>query len=64
MTALRRYWARLEKKPTRFFGALVLVFSALLMWTSPIGSMRNHVGLIFMLVGMAILFWLANKRTG
>ncbi len=55
MTTLRRYWAGLDRKSTRLFMALVLVISAFVMWTSPTGSARNHVGLIFMLAGMTLL---------
>ena len=64
MTTLRRYWAGLDRKSTRLFGALVLVISAFLMWTSPTGSARNHVGLIFMLAGMALLYWVHWKKRG
>lgn len=62
MTTLRRYWAGLDRKPIRLSGALVLVISALLMWTSPTGSTRNHVGLTFMLAGMALLYWIHWKK--
>ena len=64
MTTLRAYWARLGRKSTRLFGALVLAISALLLWTSPNGSTKNHVGWILLLVGMAILVWLTRKKRG
>jgi hypothetical protein len=48
----------------RLLGFVVLLASALLLWTSPTGSARNHVGWIFLLAGMVIVIWLLRKRRG
>jgi hypothetical protein len=52
MGAVTTYWERLDKKPLRFAVLFTAVVGLVLEFTSPAGSVRDHVGLVIVLAAL------------